>query len=129
VEIKADREVKEEDSKIVRDMLNDLGKWETLVKGSLHLLLDLGIRQFSSATLESYEKPLGTEIYDDIKIEKSGDFSLDCSIHIKKEERNRRELLKISPVFPINEITDQLGNVPKWRAFKKTMLIIKEQLR
>ena len=119
------RDLRDEDKQTVEDMLNDLGKWETLVRTGLHLLSDLRIRQIEQATIQNYDKPLGTGIYK-YTVEKADIDRLDCSIHIKKEERERRNQLKIEPIFSVKEITNQLNNVPKWKAFQKTISIVKD---
>jgi hypothetical protein len=128
VETLEGRDVTEQDVPIVKDMLIDLGKWECLRETGKHLLSDLGIRQ--QATLQNYEKPFGIELYEIEQVERNPyTDSLQCSIHIRIEERHKRESLNVNPIFTVEEITNQIGNIPRWKAFKKTMSIIKEQLR
>jgi hypothetical protein len=126
VDITEDRFANENDAQIVSRILDDMGKWESLVKASLHLLSDLRLRQIEPTILQSYEKPSGIELYE-VGMKKVGESSLEGEIHIRREERHKREHLKITPIFTVEEVTSQLVNIPKWRAFKKAMLIIKEQ--
>ena len=128
VETLVGREVTEQDIPIVKDMLNDLGKWECLRETGKHLLSDLGIRQ--QATLQGNEKPFGIELYEIERVERNPFADrLIFRIHIRIEERHRRESLHLNPIFTVEEITNQVGNIPRWRTFKKAMSLIKEQLR
>jgi hypothetical protein len=115
------------DSQKVTGILNGLGKWEILIKGGLNVLSDLRIIQIEPSVLQSFERSCGIELYE-VNIQRGRlGVQLECGIHIKPEERRRREQLNISPVLTVEEITSQLSNIPKWKAFEKTMKIIKEQ--
>jgi hypothetical protein len=115
------------DSQKVTGILNGLGKWESLIKGGLNVLSDLRIIQIEQSTLQSYEKSCGIESYE-VNIQRGAlGLQLNCSIHIRPEERRRREQINISPTLTLEEITGQLSNISKWKAFEKAMKIIKEQ--
>jgi hypothetical protein len=120
------RDITETDSQTVRGIFNDLGKWESLIRTGLHMLSDLRITQIEQSTLQSYEKPCGIELYEVGIGRGSLGLRLDCSIHIKLEERHKREQLNVSPIFSVEEITSQLTNIPKWKAFEKTMKLLSD---
>jgi hypothetical protein len=118
------RDITETDSQTVKGILNDFGKWENLIKTGLHMLSDLRIVQIEQSILQSYEKPCGIELYEVAIGRGNLGLRLDCSIHITPEERHKREQLNVSPIFSVEEITNQLSNVPKWKAFEKTMKLL-----
>jgi hypothetical protein len=120
------RDVTEADSQTVREILEDLGKWESLIETGLHMLSDLRIIQIVQATLQSYEKPYGIELYE-VNIRRAFEH-LNCSIHTRPEERHRRENTGTAAIS-VEEIQGQVNNIPKWKAFKKTIQLVKEQLR
>lgn len=117
------RDVTEEDQRKVEAMLSALGKWESLMKTGLQLFSDLGFISSAPAALEILGKPFGAELYS-IGVNLGRDLTV--LVTLKPEERHRREAIGLEPLFQVEEIRDQISNLPKWKAFKQTMKILKE---
>jgi len=121
-------EVCEEDERRVEGILNNsLGKWESLMKTGLQMLSELRIIQPEQAVLQDYEKPFGMKLYN---LRADVDSLRDCIwvfVSLKPEERRRRQSANVTPIFQVDEVRNQLGNISKWKAFEKAMRIVKEQ--
>ena len=109
----------------IEAFLDELGKWESLVKAGLNLISELKIAQIDETTLQNYQKEFGSEKYR-VNVQR-GRFGRRLVVHayLSREERHRREGTGISSVLQVQEIHDQLKNVSKWRAFKKAMQLIR----
>jgi hypothetical protein len=116
------RDAKEEDVKKVMAILDDLGKWENLVKTGLHLFSELKIGNIQQADLQDYEKPFGKEQYQ-IAL-KQVDENIEVAIRLTVDERHIREQKNVDPIFSVPEIYNQINNISKWKAFEKTLLDI-----
>jgi len=118
----------QEDSEFIKDEINNnLGKWESVIKTGIHVFAELGIIQPEQTTLQNYEKSFGMELYE-CKVSLSlRDNCIWVSISLTQGELQKRQGANVSPIIQIQEITNQMRNIPKWRAFGKTMKIIKEQ--
>ena len=107
---------------------NNLGKWESLIKTGLHIFSELHIIQPEQAVLQNYEKPFGIELYKSPSVEIDG--LHDCLwvfISLTPEERRKRQSANVTPILQVEEIKRQISNIPKWKAFEKTIKIAKEQ--
>lgn len=121
-------DVTNEDKEKIVNMLSELGKWEALVRTGFNLLSEMGIGPFERATLDGCEKKFGVELYEFRAVQwRRNPYCSTFEIHLKVDERHRREDRNIEPIFSTKEIYDQITNIPKWKAFEKTMKIIKEQ--
>jgi hypothetical protein len=115
----------EDDRGAIEVFLTDLGKWESLVKAGLNLISELRIVPVDETILQNYQKEFGSEKYSiNVQIGTSGQF-LDVYMRLSREERHRRTGTGVSSFLQVQEIYDQLKNVPKWRAFKKAMQLIR----
>ena len=119
--------VDEADKEKIEAILNVVGKWESLIKTGLHLFSELRLIQLEQAALRNYEKTFGMEFYElGIDVGRFRDYFY-VSFHLKPEERHKRERSHLDPLLPVEEIYDQIANISKWKAFEKTIKIIKEQ--
>jgi hypothetical protein len=120
-----ENDVTEDDREEIEAFLNDLGKWESLVKAGLNLLSELKIVQVEEITLQNYQKEFGSEKYR-VNVQR-GRFGrhLRVNVYLSIEERHRRAGTGDSSVLQVQEIYDQLKNIPKWRAFRKAMQLIR----
>jgi len=123
------RDITAEDERTVRDVLNNLGKWESLIRTGLQLFSELGFIHPEPATLQNYEKPFGVELYSTAtEIDRRyGNDSVWVGLSLTTQERHRREAAHLNPLLQVEEIRSQLSNLPKWKAFEKTIKIFKEQ--
>jgi hypothetical protein len=121
------RTVTKEDSSIVKEILNDLGKWESLIKGML-LFSELGIIQPKQSMFQDYKKPFGIELYrePDINVDNSHR-NLWVFVYLTEKEELERRNAKQNPILQVEEIKDQVFNIQKWRSLKKTILMIKKE--
>lgn len=115
------RDIASGDEGEIRDFLEELGKWESLIKAGLNLLSELKIVQVDDTTLQNYQKEFGSEKYRvDIQRDTMHE-RLRVSIYLTAEERHRREGVGLGSTLQVQEIYDQVKNVPKWRAFKNVL--------
>lgn len=122
------RDVTDDDRTKINEFLHELGKWENVVKAGLNLLSDLTVIQVEQSILQSYEKEFGIEKYA-VNIEiASLRQRLTVITRLSREERHRREATETSPVFRVQEIYDQVKNIPKWRALQKAMNLTRRNL-
>jgi hypothetical protein len=130
------KQLTKEDFDSVIAILNDSGKWEKLIVGNLYLFSELTTRPIDETILKNYEKTSGIELNKayrtpslDIRFEqKSSHNYLFACIRLNDGELIKRQDEGIRPIFSIEEIYNPLMNVPKWRALKKTIKIIREEL-
>jgi len=112
--------LKIDDSEVeeLRGLINDIGKWETLVTIVNCLIGDLG---FTSDSQEVRE--YGKDLYN-IKVERGEPpYTKEVVVftfQLSKEELNKREALR-AEMLTENEIVNQLKNIQKWRALLKTI--------
>jgi len=119
------RDVSGDDANKIVELLHHLGKWENLLKTSLNLISELKIRPVDQTTLQYYQKEFGSEKYHtDAKLGKLSS-NLAVTMHLESEERRKREALGIDHGLHIEEIYDQLKNIPKWISFKKMLELIR----
>ncbi|MFH0817552.1 MAG: hypothetical protein V1909_02855 [Candidatus Micrarchaeota archaeon] len=116
----------EEDANNVSGIINNMGKWENVVKTGLNLLAELGIGNLSQATTQNNEIPFEIEPYEPRASLDGFNRCLWVFFSLTSEEYRRRENAQINPIIQPEEITSQLANIPKWKAFGKTVEIIKE---
>jgi len=119
------RNFTDQDESELKAFLNDMGKWENFIKAGKNLLEDLGI---NTKTGKEHQEEFGIEKYVITKFEKK-DERLTVTIELTSEESLRRTRgdSKFS-TLPIEEIREQLKNVPKWQTLKKTLSELKEKL-
>jgi hypothetical protein len=124
----SENEVTSDDKQKIMTMLCEMGKWESVIKTGFILFSELGIRHIEPATLQQYEKPSGAELYEISLVERqTNPYFATCKIHLKADELQRRQHLNVNPVFTSEEVANQIKNIPKWKAFEKTLNILKEQ--
>ena len=106
-------------------ILNDMGKWESLVNTGLSVFSELGFIHAEGQNV--YPPPFGTQLYNNPTVELDGsrDF-LWCFISLSTDERHKRQHAGFNPIFQAGEIESQLKNVPKWKAFEKTLTLLKK---
>ena len=116
------RDVNDDDKEEIEAFLNELGRWESLIKAGLNLISELKIAQIDDTILQNYQKEFGSEKYR-ANVQR-GRFGrhLRVHMHLSSEERHRRT----SSFLQVQEIYDQLKNIPKWRAFRKAMQLIRQ---
>jgi len=118
------RDLTTDDRDMLEAFLDDIGKWESLVKAGLNLLFELSIVQVDETTLQKYQKEFGSEKYTrNIGRDSLGRY-LYVHVRLSRDERHRREGTGLDSTLQVQEIYDQLNNVPKWRAFKKAVELI-----
>jgi hypothetical protein len=125
------KELTQKDVDAVREILADMGKWENLVKGGLTLLSDLRIININQTELQTYDKPVGAELYDPEVHIASGscNYLITVNFRLAVEERHKREERQVKiyhrldniPLITVEEISGQVCNIAKWKAFKKTL--------
>ena len=120
------REVTEDDENEVRSFIEDMGKWEALAKTGRSLLEDLG---FGLRGGEEQEKEFGidtpTQKYK-VDYERKDNRIL-VRIKLTSTESLRRTRGDTTlAVLPLEEIVEQIKNVPKWQIFKKTISELKK---
>ncbi|HMK94807.1 MAG TPA: hypothetical protein VK536_05330 [Candidatus Limnocylindrales bacterium] len=109
-------------------MLDDLGKWENLVKSGQTLLSELKMVTLQPADAVNYEKPYGPDQYE-TAINQVDNKTLEVSIRLVNDESCIREERKME-LLSVKEIWDQISNLSKWRCMHKAIedLHIKEVL-
>jgi len=118
------RNLTDEDVSELKEFFKDMGKWEAFVKAGKSLLEDLG---FDVKGEKEHEKDFGFEKYD-IEFEKKDDRVM-VTINLTKAESLRRSKGDTERAgLPIEEISEQLKNVPKWQTLKKAISELKKQL-
>jgi hypothetical protein len=122
-------EVTPNDEAYIKEIIQDnLGKWESLIKTGLYVFSEIGIIHPETAILERYEKPFGIELYSEPSVERDGlNDWLWVFITLTQNERIKRRNANINPIIQVEEIWNQLINIPKWKAFEKTIKIVKGQ--
>jgi hypothetical protein len=118
----------EEDKEAIKLILNDIGKWENLTKTGSLLLSELGIIQPDQTMIQNYDEPSGIELYDvEFNVDDSLDF-LWLFISFADEEEANRENAKLNIIPEPEKIKAQIVNIPKWKALKKTIKVVQEEL-
>lgn len=118
------REVTDKDKHELEEFFGDMGKWESFVEVGKSLLQDLGI---PLEIKEKERREFGVEKYKkDFEIIKR-DESIMVTINLTDEESSRRAW-RARGMLSVEEIREQLKNVPKWQILKKTILELKEKL-
>jgi len=121
------RDIVAADCEEIEQFLSDIGKWENLIKAGLNLLFHLEIVQVNEDTMSRYEGEFGPEKYE-IEVKKTKDWLIVAWIYVSREERYRR-WGGIENQLPVNEIYEQVRNIPKWKSFKKASRFIREVQR
>jgi hypothetical protein len=118
-------DVVQDDIVCVTAILRDMGKWESLINTGLSIFSELG---FIHAEENAHPLTFGTQLYGNptVELDNSRDF-LWCFISLTTDERHRRERTGLNPIFQTLEIESQLKNVPKWKAFEKTLTLLKNR--
>jgi hypothetical protein len=117
-------DAREDDILRITAILNDMGKWESMLKSGSSVFSELGL--IPAERQVEYPYSFGAQLYRDIVIEMDGsrDF-LWCFVSLTIDERRKRERADVNPIFQAGEIEAQLMNVPKWRSFEKTLTLLK----
>jgi len=111
-----------EDVRELKEFFKDMGKWETFVKAGKSLLEDLGIKTKSE---KEDEKEFGFEKYE-VKFEKKYE-RVTVTIKLTPKESLRRTRGNTPrAVLHLEEIVEQIKNVPKWKTLKKVILELKK---
>ena len=123
------RDVTIEDENEVRSIVEDMGKWETFVETGKSLLEDLG---FGVKVKKEQEK----EFCPDISIQKykvdyeRKDNRVYVEIKLTPTESLRRTRGRTEhAMLPLEEIAEQIKNVPKWQTLKKVISELKKQVQ
>ena len=120
--------VTRDDETKINSILKELGKWENVVKAGLYLLSELKLITVDATFLHEYEKRFDSEIYQ-ITAETTGFERLYfVRIMLSQEEGRRRTANGLGDILQLQEIYDQLKNVPKWEALQKALKITRENL-
>jgi len=117
------RDITDEDVKEIENFLDDVGKWETLVKTGINLLSDLEIVQISEETKRYHQREFGAEKYR-IEVRKSSNWHIDATIELSREERHRRGDREVQ--LPVDEVFKQIQNIPKWKSFIKASRLLRQ---
>lgn len=118
------RNFTDEDISELKGFFNDMGKWENLTKAGKSLLEELGI---STKVEEQQKREFGYEKYR-VKLVKEEDrvvgritLTPEESLRRTKGDRDRGDL-------SLEEIIEQVKNVPKWQILKKAISEFKRKL-
>jgi len=113
-----DRDISE-----LNKFFNDMGKWERITEAGKSLLEDLGL---ATKVEEQGKIESGYENYN-VKLDKKDD-RVNVRITLTKEESLRRTKGdSYRGELSLEEITEQVKNVPKWQTLKKTLGELKEK--
>ena len=126
VPIEVRRKVTNEDKNELEEFFEDMGKWEIFVKAGKGLLRDLGI----PIEIEKEEKTeFGAEKYEKVLEKAEDNEGIKVTINLTAKESLRRSKGDSEyKALSIDEILQQVKNVPKWQTLKKAMLELKSQL-
>jgi hypothetical protein len=113
------RDVNSKELDKLEAMLDDLGKWENLVKSWRILLSELKMITLQAPDVISYEKPYGPDQLE-IAINQVDNRTLEVSVRLANDEQCIREQRKMEPLS-VKEIWSQISNLSKWRGIHKTL--------
>ncbi len=119
-------DITEEDERNVTSIIEKTGNWEKLVKSGLDLLAELGIAKPIPVTEHNINIPFGFELYEFRVSPDNSNACLWVFFNLTAEERRRRLNAEIKPIIQIEEITNQIANIPKWLDFEETIKRIKD---
>lgn len=100
-------------------LLDDIGKWENLVKSAQNLLSELKMVTPPLADTVDHEKPYGSDQFE-TAINQVDDKTLEVSLRLVNDERCIREQRKMKPLST-KEIRGQISNLSKWRCIRKAI--------
>jgi len=125
VPIERNRKITDEDVNEIKEVFGSMGKWEVVVETGKSLLKDLGIIKKSE---NDAKREFGFEKYDikyNIKEEE-----IKVEIRLKPDESLRRTRRDSNRAIPfIEEILEQIKNIPKWQKLEKTLSELKDLSR
>jgi hypothetical protein len=115
--VRLDRAVASDDVKLVKECLQDMGKWEAVVKGFSDLVREAGLSK-AAASIKVFSP-------DAYKIEtKLGENeTVGGTVSLSKEERWRRTAGDAGKesALSVEEVTRQVANVDKWRNVRRAI--------
>jgi hypothetical protein len=117
-----------DDEKEVKDMLEDLGEWEDLIRTGLSLIEDLGLKPADEAMTRRYKEPTRVEKCDIkyVGIVPPWTEVFRIAIHLRTEEMRRRAGTSGAEItLPAGEIFEQLRNLPKWQTLMRAVSSIR----
>ena len=116
------RDITEQNMGELKDFFRDMGKWETFVKAGKELLEDIGIGKKSE---KESEKEFGFGKYE-MSFERREEIVMVTVKLTPKESRRRtRGSTSSAIVPPLEEIAQQIRNVPKWQTLRKAISDLK----
>lgn len=117
--IERPREVTDEDVKEIQNFLKDMGKWENFVQALKSLLEDLEISK-KLGVESGIKKDFGFEKYE-VTYWKERDH-IKVAINLTSLESLRRTKGATQYArLPLEEITEQVKNIPKWQLLKRVI--------
>lgn len=117
-----------EDVPRIEIILNELGKWEGVLKAGHFLLSELGLVKGETSIPHEYRNEFDFETYDVTPFTENFDDGLLVRITLSMEERRRRRTLGLGDTLQLQEVYDQLKNVPKWEALQKALKLARENV-
>ena len=120
------RDFTDEDLNELKGFFKDMGKWENFVKAGKGLLEDLGI----STKAKKKHEEFGHEKYEvRLEKEKGREDRVLVRIALTSEGSARRTGGdRVLAKLPLEEIIEQVKNVPKWQTLTKAFLELKRKL-
>jgi len=118
--VRMDRVVTADDVKLVKESLQDMGKWEVVVKGFSDLVGEAGLSK-AAPTIKTFS-PDAYDIEAQLKEEKENG-AIRGKVSLSKEERWRRNAGDPGKesALSVKEITQQMVNVDKWRNLQRAI--------
>lgn len=115
--VRLDRTITADDVKLVKECLQDMGKWEAVVKGFSDLAREAGLSKAATSI-----KVFSPDAYK-IEAELGENGAVRGTVSLSKEERWRRtggDAGKES-ALSVEEVTRQVANVDKWRNMQRAI--------
>jgi len=114
------RIVNDADIDTIREFLQDIGEWESIIKGVRYLLSEIEIISAVSSAAEDHNFQ---DYIWDISVGSVHQW-VDVRVRLSPDERHLRQGLKRSTKLNIEEIHRQLKNIPKWKALEKSVNLV-----
>jgi hypothetical protein len=108
------------DSATLKDIFDDIGKWESFVQSASAIVKELGLGEpegMHEGFLYSRDK------YNFIEDTTTDETLRRFLVHVNKEERERRKALDL-PALASAEIATSIENVAKWRSLAETSKLL-----
>lgn len=116
------RDITEQNLGELKDYFRNMGKWETFVKAGKELLEDFGIGTKSE---KEHEREFGFDKYEMDFERREEQLTVTIKLTPKESRRRTRGSTSSATVPPLEEIAQQIRNVPKWKTLRKAISELK----